>query len=395
MELTPKQQVVERLKNAQKVLILTHKNPDGDALGSMLALYKFLSGLGKDVSAVCNDAAPEVLSFLPDVAKIAQNFESERDFVISLDISETKADKIMYKIADGKLNIIITPKEGEFTDKQVSYPKGGFKYDAIVVLDSPDLERLGSPFEKNPDLFYETPVINIDHHAGNDYFGQVNLVELTATSTAEILVSVIEALSPDKSPFTEDIATALLTGIITDTGSFQNANTTPKSLTIAAQLVASGAKREEIIKRIYKTRPLSTLRLWGRALTNIHDEKADGFVWTSLSKKDFMQVMAGEDESGGVIDELLKTVSGVKFVLLLSEKGGAVHGSLRSVEKGTDVSKIANLFNGGGHPLASGFEIAETSFEASTSEIIQKIKDYQKTLMKNGDSDKSTDKPSV
>jgi len=382
MELTAKQQVVERVKSAQRVLILTHKNPDGDALGSMLALYKFLSDIGKDVSAVCNDTAPEVLSFLPDVAKIAQNFESERDFVISLDVSKTKADKIMYKIVDGKLNIIITPKDGDFDEKMVSYPKGGFKYDVIIVLDSPDLERLGSPFEKNPDLFYETPVINIDHHAGNDYFGQVNLVELNATSTAEILVSLMEALSPEKSPFTEDIATALLTGIITDTGSFQNANTTPKSLTIAAQLVAQGANREEIIKRIYKTRPLSTLRLWGRALTNIHDEKADGFVWTALTKKDFMEVMAGEDESGGIIDELLKTVSGVKFVLLLSEKGGAVHGSLRSVEKGTDVSKIANLFNGGGHPLASGFEIADNTLEASTAGVIQKIKEHQKNLLK-------------
>ena len=376
-ELSPKQQVVERIKGANRVLILTHKNPDGDALGSMSALFLFLKKIGKQVMAVCNDQPPAVFSFLPSASEVAQNFAGVRDFVVSIDVSETKADKIMYKIVDNRLNIVITPKNGNFDQSMVSFPAGGFNFDLIIVLDSPDLERLGSPYEKNPDAFYETPVINIDHHAGNDFFGQVNYVELNATSTSEILVSVFEAIYSDKSPFDEDIATCLLTGIITDTGSFQNANTTPKSLTIAAQMVAAGARREEIIKKIYKTRTLSTLRLWGRALSNIHDEKSDGFVWSRLSKTDFMEVSASEDESSGVIDELLKTVSGASFVLLLSEKKSGVNGSLRSIEKGVDVSTYAKLFNGGGHPMAAAFEIENTTLEESEPSIIQKIRDFK------------------
>jgi phosphoesterase RecJ-like protein len=379
-ELSPKQQVVERIKSAHKVLILTHKNPDGDALGSMSALFMFLKKIGKEAIAVCNDTPPSVFSFLPSASEIAQNFAGVRDFVVSVDVSKIKADKIMYKIEDNHLNIVITPESGQFDEKMVSFPAGGYNFDLIIVLDSPDLERIGTPYEKNPDVFFETPVINIDHHAGNDFFGQVNLVELNATSTAEILVSVLEALSTDKSPFDEQIATALLTGIITDTGSFQNANTTPKSLTIAAQLVAAGGDREDIIKRIYKTRTLSTLRLWGRALTNIHDEKNYGFVWSRLSKKDFMEVAAAEDESGGVIDELLKTVTNTAFALLLTEKGGAVHGSLRSIEKGMDVSLVAKLFNGGGHPLAAAFELENTTLEQSEPTIIQKIREYKSSL---------------
>ena len=374
-ELSPKQQVIERIKNANKVLILTHKNPDGDALGSMSALFLFLKKIGKQAMAVCNDEPPTVFSFLPSASEIAQNFAGVRDFVVSIDVSKTKADKIMYKAVDNRLNIIITPKNGSFDQSQVSFPAGSFNFDLIIVLDSPDLERLGSPYEKNPDAFYETPVINIDHHSGNDFFGQVNLVELNATSTSEILVSVFEAISTDKSPFDEDISTCLLTGIITDTGSFQNANTTPKSLTIAAQMVAAGARREDIIKKIYKTRTLSTLRLWGRALSNIHDEKRDGFVWSRLSKTDFMEVLASEDESSGVIDELLKTVSGASFVLLLSEKKNGVSGSLRSIEKGVDVSMYAKLFNGGGHPMAAAFEIENTTLEESEPMIIQKIRE--------------------
>jgi phosphoesterase RecJ-like protein len=286
----------------------------------------------------------------------------------------------MYKVADNKLNIIISPKSGVFSKELVSFPEGGFNFDLIIVLDSPDLERLGTPYEKNPDLFYEVPVINIDHHSGNDYFGQINLVEVNATSTAEILVSLLEALSPDKSPFDENIATLLLTGIVTDTGSFQNTNTTPKSLTVAAQLVAAGAKRDEIIKNIYKTRPLSTLRLWGRALANIHDEKDYGFVWSTISATDFAEVGAAEDESGGVIDELLKTVSGAKFVLMLSEKGGILNGSLRSIEKGVDVSAIAKLFGGGGHAQAAGFEIPDSGLAESSTSVIQQIREYTKGM---------------
>lgn len=379
MELSPKQQVIERIKGANKILVTTHKGPDGDAIGSILALLLAFNKMGKTAMAVTEDAAPEVFNYLPGYDKVSHTFAGTRDFVISVDVSSVKADKIMYKVQDGRLNIIISPKNGHFESSMVEFPKGGFNYDLIIVLDSPDLERLGTIYEKNSDVFFETPVINIDHHAGNDFFGQVNLVDLTATSTAEILVSILEALSPDKSPFDEDISTCLLTGIITDTGSFQNANTTPKSLTISAQMVAAGAHRDEIIRKVYKTRALSTLRLWGRALVNIHDEKVDGFVWSSLSKNDFIEVGAAETESGGVIDELLKTVSGADFVLLLSEKSGTISGSLRSVEKGMDVQEIAKLFNGGGHPMAAGFELLDTTLAESAGNIVQKIKDFRRT----------------
>ncbi|HLC44069.1 MAG TPA: DHHA1 domain-containing protein, partial [Patescibacteria group bacterium] len=226
-------------------------------------------------------------------------------------------------------------------------------------------------------VFYEVPVVNIDHHAGNDQFGKINWVDITATSTSEILVSVLEALTGDPKFIDEDIATALLTGIITDTNSFQNNNTTPKSLTVAAQLVAFGGRQQDIIKYIYKTKPLSTLRLWGRALSNLRDERADRFVWTQLYKKDYLEVGAAETESSGVIDELLKTAAGVDFALLLSEKNGEVHGSLRATNKNVDVSAIAKLFNGGGHPMAAAFQIDNSSLEQSGVMIVQKIKDYQ------------------
>jgi phosphoesterase RecJ-like protein len=377
MELSPKQQVVEILKNKQKILLLTHKNPDGDAIGSILALYLSLKKMGKDVTAVCGDKAPPIFDYLPETKEISQNFISTRDFIVSLDISKVKADKVMYKVDDNKLNFIITPNGGHFNKEMISSQEGDFHFEVIVVLDSTDLERIGTPYEKNPEIFYDVPVVNIDHHAGNDQFGKINLVDITATSTSEILVSVLETLTGDPKFISDEIATSLLTGIITDTNSFQNTNTTPKSLTVAAQLVASGGRQQDIIKYIYKTKPLSTLRLWGRALSNLRDERDYQFVWTELYKKDYLEVGASEPESSGVIDELLKTASGVDFALLLSEKNGDVHGSLRATNKNQDVSIIAKLFGGGGHAMAAAFQIDNSSLEQSSSMIIQKIKDYQ------------------
>ncbi len=379
MELSPKQQIVEAIKTSENILLLTHKNPDGDAVGSLVAFSLALSKLGKNSTLVCPDDISSVFSYLP-TEKVSKELKGKRDFVISLDVNQVKAEKFLYKVEDGRINFIVTPKSGEFLPDMVNFPGGKYKADLIIVLDSPDLERLGRPYEENSDLFYETPIVNIDHHAGNDHFGKINLVDLTATSTCEILVSVFEALSGDTSLLTPEVATALLTGIITDTNSFQNANTTPKSLTVAAQLVAANADREEIIRRIYKTRTLPTLRLWGKVLTNIHDESNYRFVWSQIKREDFLSVGAAVEDADGVIDELLKTATGVDFVLLLTEKNNGHHGSLRSVAKGVDVAEIAKLFAGGGHTLAAGFVVDASDPAMNVEKVIAKIRDHQTSL---------------
>jgi len=280
---------------------------------------------------------------------------------------------------ENKLNIVITPLSGSFKNEDVSFSYGTFKFDLIIVLDSPDLERLGPLYEGQSSLFYETPVINLDHHAGNDFFGKINWVDLTATSTAEILVSLIESLARENPLIDEDIATALLTGIITDTGSFQNANTTPKSLTVAAQLVAAGGRQQEIIRHVFKTKPLSTLKLWGRILESVRLDPESRFIWAKISQDDFLATGATESETSGVIDELLKSAPDIDFVLLLSEKSGELDGSLRSVAPGTDVSQIAKLFGGGGHEAAAGFQLAGASLATNEEEILGKIREYQRS----------------
>ena len=379
MELTPKQQTIELVRAAQRVLILSHVNPDGDALGSMIALTLVLKKLGKEVTAVTSDVLPENLQFLPSKENLTSTFSGTKDFIISVNTSKIKVDKLGYKNnpEENKLNIIITPQTGLFKPEDVTFSFGQYKYDLIVVLDSPDFERLGPIYDKNTELFYETPVVNIDHHPGNDYFGKVNWVDLTATSTAEILVALVESLGREKPLLDTDVATALLTGIIVDTGSFQNANTTPKSFTVAAQLVAAGARQQEIIKWIFKTKTLSTLKLWGRVLENVREEAPSRFIWSAVKRQDFADAAADDSATSGVLDELLKTAPNIDFALLLSEKNDGLHGSFRSAKAGVDVSAIARLFGGGGHEAAAAFNLVGESLNSRGTEVIQKIRDWQ------------------
>ncbi len=379
MELTPKQQTTQTIAAASKILVLTHVNPDGDALGSLIALYLVLKKLGKDVTAVAPEVVPNAFGFLPNTADLTKSFSGTKDFIITIDTSKTNVDRLGYKHLpeENKLNIVISPRGGTFKSEDVSFSYGASKFDLIIVLDSPDLERLGPLYDNESQLFYETPVINIDHHAGNDFFGKINWVDLTATSSAEILVSLIESLARETPLIDENIATALLTGIITDTGSFQNANTTPKSLTVAAQLVAAGGRQQEIIRHIFKTKPLSTLKLWGRILESVRLDGPGRFIWAKISQADFLSAGAQESETSGVIDELLKSAPNIDFVLLLSEKAGQLDGSLRSVAPGIDVSQIAKLFGGGGHEAAAGFQLPGGSLIANEGGILTKIREFQ------------------
>lgn len=376
-DLSPKQQIVELINSAQEILVVSHRNPDGDALGCVIALKLVLEKIGKKVTAAVPDAPSKLFSFLPIISEVKTKVDTSRDLLLNLSLNHAEFDKIGYKKneEENSIDIVITPKEGRFEVGDVKINAGRQNFDLVIAVDTPNIERLGSLAEPT-DIFYELPTINIDHHPANEKFGKVNWVELVATSSAEMLVSLIEALGKDKNLIDEDIATALLTGLIYDTSSFQNINTTPKSLTIAAQLVAAGGHQQEIIRNLYKTKSLETLKLWGNILTKIKEDKIHGFLWSSVTRDEIERSGADESALSQVVDELLKSASDVDFTLLLSERGNQVQGSLRSIAKGTNVSKIAELFGGGGHEVASAFRI-DGSLMDKEDEILQKIREHQ------------------
>ncbi|MCX6806973.1 MAG: DHH family phosphoesterase [Candidatus Berkelbacteria bacterium] len=377
MELSPKQQTTSLIQSAKKILLLTHQNPDADAIGSVLGLYLALKKLKKDVEAVCVDPIPSTFTFLPFAPVVKTNLVGNREFIINLDCSRTSVDKLGYKLDDHTLKIVVMPKNGSFKKEDLSLSFGTFKFDLIIVLDTPDLERLGGLYDQNADIFYEIPVINIDHHPTNTYFGRVNLVDLTATSTSEILIAITEALEKDVKIFDEHIATCFLAGITGDTASFQNTNTTPKSLTCAAQLLASGARQQEIIKNLFKTKTISTLRLWGRILDKIKEEPRYRFVYSEVTKQDLKEAGAKEEEISGVIDELLRSAPKADLVLLLSEREKGIAGSLRAIDNSVDCTQIAQSLGGGGHQAAAAFLVVGGSLENVREKVLSKIKEYQ------------------
>lgn len=377
MELTPKQQALERIKNAKKILLLTHENPDGDALGSLLALSTALKQMDKVVTPVVYESVPPVFHFLPGVDALATAPPLRGDFVIFLDTVNTGDVKLGYKRDETRqgIRIVMSPEHGIIRPEDIRFEPASYDIDLIITLDCNSIDRLGEFYNQHTSLFYETPLVNIDHHADNEQFGAVNWVDVTATSTAEILVSLMEALGRDVQLIDADVATNLLTGIITDTGSFKNQNTTPKSLTVAAQLVAAGARQQEIVHHLFKVKPISTLKLWGRALANLQERPDLRVLWTRVSKEDITESGADPSETKGLVDEMLKTAEGVAFVFVLKEFNDAIHVSFRAVERGIPVSDIAKALGGGGHEAAAGVEL-EGSLDQVEERVLEAVNQF-------------------
>ena len=381
MELTPKAQVVELLRQSQSVLILTHIDPDGDALGSVLALKLVLEKIGKTVDALFTGSVSQSFDFLPGIKEVkSKEITASNDLVITVDTRNTGEDlRLGYKkmSSDHQIQIVITPPKGTLLPDDVKIERSLPKYDAVVILDAPTFDRIGPIFSEFPDLFFESPTIVIDHHVTNAYPAKINWVDMTATSTAEMLVALIEALGRGENLLDEAVATCLLTGLITDTGSFQNMSTTPKALTVAAQLVAAGANHQEIVEKI-RSKSLTKLKLWGKALGRIKENIDLRYAWTVIEKSDLTDTGAISGDESGLIDELLKSVDKVDFVMVLTETEDGIKATLRSVVKNYDVSAIAESFGGGGHKAAAGFKL-EGSFKTLSSEVIEQVDQFVAT----------------
>lgn len=315
MSLTPQEQFKKFLENSQNVLILIPENPSADAVGSAWALYFFLEKKNiLPTIAFSNHLSPK-FNFLPKPARMLTEISGARDFVLSFDISRNKIMNIRQEEKDGRFNIYVTPEKGSVDPRDFSFILAKFKYDLAIVLDCADLEKLGSLYLKNTDLFFEVPVVNIDHRSDNDNFGQINLVDVTASSSAEILLDFFK--NTKDGVIDKSIATCLLTGLIGATDSFQKKNTTPKALSVAAALMDLGADQQEVIRWLYKTQPLHILKLWGRAMAKINWDSESKLIWSLISVEDFVQSRAKPEDLGLIIEKLEENYSDAKIFMTI------------------------------------------------------------------------------
>lgn len=293
--------VAEAINSAERVLICGHIMPDGDSIGSILAMGMALKGRGKQVTMAGPDPVPEVYGFLPGVELF---------------------------LACEK------PPPGQ--------------YDVLMVLDCSVPGRLGENFQDL--LERKMMVVSLDHHIDSEPFATLNYLDCKAAATGEIVFDLLELMGV---PLTGDIATCLYTAIVSDTGSFQYENTTPGTHYRIARLIEGGVSVCKINTHLYEERPLASLRLLGCALNTLHLSNCGRVAWMTVSKEMLDGLGAEHGHTGGLVS-YARVIKGVKVgVLFLENEPGKVKISFRS--KGpVDVSQVAHYFGGGGHSRAAG-----------------------------------------
>ena len=309
------------IKESQDILLFAHSRPDSDTVGSALALYEYIKSLGKNVDIACFDPYPEYLRSLSD---------NYFHFPATLDLK--------------KYNLVIA----------VDSVERGFQ--KVYPVKSSQSEDAKGVFNGVKNGFLENQVIALlDHHPDITIKGDINVIDPNYSSVCEIIYDFLEF---NKIKLTRNISTFLLLGILGDTGMFQHSNTTAHVMEIASNLMKNGAPITKIINIAFSNKNISTLKLWGRAFEKAKINPENGMIVSVLTQKEMDDCGATADDIAQV-SGILNTVPGTKFALILSERGGGIiKGSLRSEDyKGVDVSRIAAMFGGGGHRLASGFEI--------------------------------------
>ncbi len=299
------QQIFNDIEKANNILLITHKKPDGDALGSLCAMSLALDNFKKKYTAFVSDIISKNFLFLPNIEKI-------KDFY------------------------------GELDD-----------YDLIISLDVGDLSYTNIGAESLEK--YGGKIINIDHHFAGNNFGHLNVKIPEASSTAEILANIFRSVKID---IDKPLATCLLTGILTDTHNFSNPATTIDSLKLASDLMLKGAKIQEIVKHCFYNKSFMSVKFLGKVFDKLIKNERYNMVIAVVTLKDLEEVKEVDEDVTEGIANFLNDMSGVDIILVLKEQEkGNIRGSLRTTKENVDVSKLAVLFGGGGHKKAAGFSI--------------------------------------
>jgi bifunctional oligoribonuclease and PAP phosphatase NrnA len=318
MDSASEKQLFEAISKAQRVLIALPASPNGDTLGSSLAFSSFLKKLNKEVEIYSENKNVGNFSFLPGVDQIKPEINLPKNFVISVSTEKTKVDEISYHSVGNSVNIYLKPKEGSFTSEDISFGNGSAGFDLIVTIDTPSLEHLGGLYAKNAEIFFETPKVNIDNHINNENYGNINIVDITAASTAEVIFELIKKY--ETSLIDKEMATSLLAGIIAETNSFQKAHTTPNSFLKASELISFGANQQEIIQYLFKTKDFSVLKLWGRAMARINHLPEYGTVFSVVGISDLEKSEAGDPEINQVFQELANNITDARLLFFVAER---------------------------------------------------------------------------
>ncbi len=313
------QQIHDHIKNATKLALVSHPNPDGDTLGAAMAFAEYLQTLGKEVKIFCLTPVPDKFGFLKNIHLVTQD------------------------------------------------PATFLDMDTITVLDCGDL-RYAGVVEILKD--HNAMIINIDHHATNEKYGHLNMVAIGAASTTEVVHNFFKF---NNIHITPTMATALLTGLITDTDNFSNSATSYTSLVASSELLRLGANWTAIHRALVQNKSIAILKLWGLILSRLNKKENTDMAYTYLTLKDLVKYEINDDDVEG-ISNFLNKLDGAKISLFIKETAdGKIKGSFRTTNDDVDVSTLAKKMGGGGHKKAAGF-----TTDGTIENVVNKIIDLSR-----------------
>jgi len=371
--LTDLQQFQELINKANNILICFKKDFTHDGVAGALAMSNFLNKQNKKHSIVCAGykTLPELI-WLDKNSLIENKITNLRQFIISLNLNQQKINEFSYDVQDDKLKIYVLPEENMFKSDDLQTSSSDYYFDLILTIDTPDLESLDEIYLNSPEFFFETSIINIDHQAHNEKYGQLNLIDLNASSVCEYIYSIINNIN--NKLFDDELATLLLTGIISKTQSFKSVQVAPKTLHIASDLINKGAKREKIINNLYFTKKINILKLWGRVLSRLEYDKQLNLVWASVPYSDFVKSGAEEKDIKNLVSEMIINSPEAEMVLLTYEKKDAKIGVEFYTTEKYDSRQILSDLGAKGTKNFVSFEVENKSLNEVESEVIDEIR---------------------
>mgnify|MGYP001561669940 FL=1 len=374
MSLNETQQLNQLLEKSRHILLILNSTQNIDSICGAVAWKKWLDKQNKQVDIIAdNFILPKNLKFIKGVEEIRPQISHLQKFILKVDVSKVKIDTISYDVRDNWLSIYLTPKQGIITKNELRTAQSGLKYDLIISINAQNLESLGEIFFNNTDLFYKVPIINFDNHPGNEHFGQINFVELNATSVSEIIYKTMTQIN--EANIDADMATALLAGMISQTQSFKTSNVTPHTLNIAGQLMNLGADRENIVKNLYRTKSIASLKIWGEALSRMGHDSKIGLAWTSLTREDFARSGVAENDLKDFMDELITSSPETKIILLTHEDvatAGKIHAHLYA-DKQFDAKALLSPFHPEGNKKIASFTVMGKTLKEVENEVVANI----------------------
>lgn len=379
------QQLSQRLQESDHLLVAfphlegSSSKESGDALGSALALFGYLNKIGKKVDLVAPGfKTPESLGFLPNVDQVKGAIETPSNYTLRIKTDKAPIAEWSYGLKQGALEIYLKSEHGILSLDDLEFHKEQYKYDTIITLDAPDLPCLGQLFEKHSELFYNKPIINIDHHVGNEQYGQINVVDINAAATGEVVARTLMELGGHH--LDDHIATNLFTAIFLKTNGFRNPTISPNTLKIGAELIQLGARREEIMENVFRARSLASLRLWGRALAHLKHDPETKLTWSTLTLREILESGGNLNDLPDVIEELIFTSPEAQLVALICEEAeGKVCVMLSNRNRGEHSSQLPWLVTQS-VPGLTRYCITGQDLVSAEQQVVEKLKNMLKLL---------------